>query len=59
TLGDRLSMVYVGDDGHALFTSHAWRRLFKVRAPLVREFMLEFFSTCRMSDTEMWLDVAD
>ncbi|GKA90393.1 hypothetical protein Tco_0812263 [Tanacetum coccineum] len=30
-----------------------------VRAPLVREFMLEFFSTCRMSDTEMGLDVAD
>ncbi|GJS87657.1 hypothetical protein Tco_0770293 [Tanacetum coccineum] len=29
TLGDRLSMVYAGDDGHALFTSHAWRRLFE------------------------------
>ncbi|GJX65156.1 hypothetical protein Tco_0299499 [Tanacetum coccineum] len=59
TLGDRLSMVYIGDDGQALFTSHAWRRLFEVRGPLVREFMLEFFSTCRMSDTEMGLDVAD
>ncbi|GJQ99919.1 hypothetical protein Tco_0522904 [Tanacetum coccineum] len=35
------------------------RRLFEVRAPLVREFMLEFFSTCRMIDTEMGLDVAD
>ncbi|GKC49050.1 hypothetical protein Tco_1071795 [Tanacetum coccineum] len=35
TLGDRLSMVYAGDEGHALFTSHAWRRLFKVRAPLL------------------------
>nr|GEY02654.1 hypothetical protein [Tanacetum cinerariifolium]GEY03349.1 hypothetical protein [Tanacetum cinerariifolium] len=29
TLRDRLSMVYVGDDGEALFTSHAWRRLFE------------------------------
>ncbi|GKC73856.1 hypothetical protein Tco_1119739 [Tanacetum coccineum] len=56
TLGDRLSLVY---DGEALFTSHVWRRLFEVRAPLVREFMLEFFSTCRMSDIEMGLDVAD
>ncbi|GJS83873.1 hypothetical protein Tco_0750414 [Tanacetum coccineum] len=59
TLGDRLSMVYTKDDGHALFTSHARRRLFEVRGPLVREFMLEFFSTSRMSDTEMELDVAD
>ncbi|GJW34579.1 hypothetical protein Tco_0054611 [Tanacetum coccineum] len=52
-------MVYTGDDGQALFTSHAWRRLFKVRGPLVREFILEFLSTCRMSDIEMGLDVAD
>ncbi|GKC49496.1 hypothetical protein Tco_1072241 [Tanacetum coccineum] len=56
TLGDRLSMVYTGDDGQALFTSHAWMRLFEVRGPLVKEFMLEFFSTCRMSDTEIGLD---
>ncbi|GJW27053.1 hypothetical protein Tco_0040864, partial [Tanacetum coccineum] len=28
-------------------------------APLVREFILEFLSTCKMSDTEMGLDVAD
>ncbi|GJU42984.1 hypothetical protein Tco_1200250 [Tanacetum coccineum] len=31
----------------------------ETRAPLVREFILEFLSTCRMSDTEMGLDVAD
>ncbi|GJX48862.1 hypothetical protein Tco_0275707 [Tanacetum coccineum] len=49
----------VGDDGEALFTSHAWRRLFEVRGPLVREFIIEFLSTCRMSDTEMGHDVAD
>ncbi|GKD61472.1 hypothetical protein Tco_1298981 [Tanacetum coccineum] len=59
TLGDRLSIVYTRDEGQELFTSHAWRRLFKIRAPLVREFILEFLSTCRMGDMEMGLDVAD
>ncbi|GKC94325.1 hypothetical protein Tco_1159767, partial [Tanacetum coccineum] len=56
TLGDRLSMIYTGDDRQALFTSHAWRRLFEIRGPLVREFIVEFLSTCRMSDMEMGLD---
>ncbi|GJR86300.1 reverse transcriptase domain-containing protein [Tanacetum coccineum] len=50
----RLEMIW-----GALFTSHAWRRLFEVMGPLVREFILEFLSTCGMSDTEMGLDVAD
>ncbi|GJV61923.1 hypothetical protein Tco_1468023 [Tanacetum coccineum] len=27
TLGDWLRMVYTGDKGHELFTSHAWRRM--------------------------------
>ncbi|GJX43596.1 hypothetical protein Tco_0869170 [Tanacetum coccineum] len=35
TLGDRLSMVYTRDEGQELFTSHAWRRLFQIRAPLL------------------------
>nr|GEU36428.1 hypothetical protein [Tanacetum cinerariifolium] len=30
----RWSMVYNRDDGQALFTSHAWRRLFEVMGPL-------------------------
>ncbi|GJZ88845.1 hypothetical protein Tco_0660627 [Tanacetum coccineum] len=30
TLKDRLSMMYAGDDEEALFTSHAWRRLFEL-----------------------------
>ncbi|GKA47531.1 hypothetical protein Tco_0740414 [Tanacetum coccineum] len=47
------------DDGEALFTSHAWRRLFEVRGPLVKEFILEFLSMCNMSDTEMGLEFAD
>ncbi|GKC03342.1 hypothetical protein Tco_0994952 [Tanacetum coccineum] len=59
TLADRLRMVYTGDEGRDLFTTHAWRRLFEIRGPLIREFILEFFSTCRMSDTEMGLYVAD
>ncbi|GKA27512.1 hypothetical protein Tco_0713680 [Tanacetum coccineum] len=59
TLRDRLRMVYTGDEGQGLFTSHALRRLFEIRALLVREFILEFLSTCRMSDTEMGLDVAN
>ncbi|GKD73152.1 hypothetical protein Tco_1331434 [Tanacetum coccineum] len=30
TLGDKLSMVYARDNGEALFTSHAWRRVFEL-----------------------------
>ncbi|GKB04893.1 hypothetical protein Tco_0833088 [Tanacetum coccineum] len=56
TLADRLGIVY---DGEALFTCHAWRRLFEVRGSLVIEFILDFLNTGRMSDTEMGLDVAD
>ncbi|GJX54998.1 hypothetical protein Tco_0284895 [Tanacetum coccineum] len=59
TLGDRLRIVYIGDEGQELFTSHAWRRLFEMRAPLVQEFILEFLSTCKVSDTEIGLDVVD
>ncbi|GKD43738.1 hypothetical protein Tco_1268383 [Tanacetum coccineum] len=35
TLAGRLRMVYTWDEGQELFTSHAWRRLFKIRAPLL------------------------
>nr|GEY99869.1 hypothetical protein [Tanacetum cinerariifolium] len=37
TLGNRLSMIYSRDNGEVLFTSHAWRRLFEVRGPLLGE----------------------
>nr|GEW92576.1 hypothetical protein [Tanacetum cinerariifolium] len=57
-LAERLWMAYTGDDGHDIFMSHTWRMLFKIRAPLVREFILEFFSTCRIG-SEIGLDVAD
>ncbi|GJX25156.1 hypothetical protein Tco_0231452 [Tanacetum coccineum] len=56
-LAERIRMVYTKDDGKEVFVSHAWRRLFGIQAPLVHEFILEFFSTCRIGD-EMGLDVA-
>ncbi|GJX42106.1 hypothetical protein Tco_0257096 [Tanacetum coccineum] len=56
-LAERMRMVYTGDDGQEVFVSHSWRRLFGIQAPLVQEFILEFFSTCRIGD-EMGLDVA-
>ncbi|GKA05196.1 hypothetical protein Tco_0684316 [Tanacetum coccineum] len=58
-LTDRLRMVYTGSEGQVLFTSHAWRRLFEIQGPLVCEFMLEFLSTCRISDMVLELDVVD
>ncbi|GJV24553.1 hypothetical protein Tco_1377248 [Tanacetum coccineum] len=57
-LAVRLRMVYSGE-GQQVFVSHAWRRLFGIQALLVCEFILEFLRTCRMSDMEMGLDVAD
>ncbi|GKC83376.1 reverse transcriptase domain-containing protein [Tanacetum coccineum] len=56
-LAERLRMVYTRDDGQEVFMSHAWRRLFEIQALLVHEFILEFFSTCRIG-SEMGLDVA-
>ncbi|GJS31523.1 hypothetical protein Tco_0492143 [Tanacetum coccineum] len=56
-LAERLRMVYTGDDGQEVFVSHAWRRLFEIQEPLAREFLLEFFGSCRIRD-EMGLDVA-
>ncbi|GKA62845.1 hypothetical protein Tco_0762364, partial [Tanacetum coccineum] len=38
-----------------VFVSHAWRRLFEIRAPLFQEFILEFFSTCRIG-SKMGID---
>ncbi|GJR57569.1 hypothetical protein Tco_1499731 [Tanacetum coccineum] len=44
---NRHRMEHTGVDGQVVFTSHAWRQLFGIRWPLVRELILEFFSTCR------------
>ncbi|GJW07070.1 retrovirus-related pol polyprotein from transposon TNT 1-94 [Tanacetum coccineum] len=43
----RLRMVHSDEQGQDLFVSDAWRRLLDIRGPLVREWVLEFFSTCR------------
>ncbi|GKE21149.1 hypothetical protein Tco_1432661 [Tanacetum coccineum] len=56
-LEERMRMVYTRDDGQEVFVSHTWWRLFGIRVPLVQEFILEFFSTCRIRD-EIGLDVA-
>nr|GEX61029.1 hypothetical protein [Tanacetum cinerariifolium] len=58
-LTGRLRMVYTRAEGHVLFTSHTWRRVFEVQGLLVCEFILEFFSTCRLSDTELGLNIGD
>ncbi|GJS67177.1 hypothetical protein Tco_0681741 [Tanacetum coccineum] len=57
-LAVRLRMVY-SREGQQVFVIHAWRRLFGIRGPLVREFILDFLSTYRMNDTEMGLVVVD
>ncbi|GJV54262.1 hypothetical protein Tco_1450003 [Tanacetum coccineum] len=43
---DRLKIEHTDAQGQIVFTSHAWRRLFGIREPLVHELMMEFFSTC-------------
>ncbi|GKE13147.1 hypothetical protein Tco_1416698, partial [Tanacetum coccineum] len=59
TMTDRLRMEHTGADGQVVFTSHAWRQLFGIRGPLVRELILEFFRTCRFADSVLDLDTAD
>ncbi|GKE06217.1 hypothetical protein Tco_1398235 [Tanacetum coccineum] len=56
-LAKRMRMVYTRDDGQEVFVSHDYKRLFGIQAPLVQEFILEFFSTYRIED-EIGLDVA-
>ncbi|GJU43172.1 hypothetical protein Tco_1200438 [Tanacetum coccineum] len=55
-IGARLSVRHIDADGVVVFTSHTWRRLFDIRGLLVRELMLEFFSTCRFDDLVLDLD---
>ncbi|GJR03758.1 hypothetical protein Tco_0526742 [Tanacetum coccineum] len=52
----RLGMRHKGAKGLVVFTSHALRRLFDIRRSLVRELMLEFFSTYRFDDLILDLD---
>ncbi|GKC00846.1 hypothetical protein Tco_0986982 [Tanacetum coccineum] len=56
---DKLRMEHIDAQGQIMFINHAWRRLFEIHRPLVHELMLEFFSTYRISDIVLELDVAD
>nr|GEX64463.1 hypothetical protein [Tanacetum cinerariifolium] len=51
----RLSMRHIDAKGLVVFTSHAWRRLFDIRGPLVK-LMLEFFNTYRFDNLVLDLD---
>ncbi|GJX70337.1 hypothetical protein Tco_0307508 [Tanacetum coccineum] len=55
----RLKTIWGRAVNRALFTSSRMEELFGLRTPLVRKFMLEFFSTCGMSDNGMRLDVEE
>ena len=58
-LTDTLVMEHMDADGVVVFSSRVWRRLFNIRGPLVREYILEFFSTFRFGDTIAELDTAE
>nr|GEV30855.1 hypothetical protein [Tanacetum cinerariifolium] len=44
---ERLRIQHTNADGMVLFTSPVWRELLRIHGPLVREVILEFFSTLR------------
>ncbi|GJW32843.1 hypothetical protein Tco_0052875 [Tanacetum coccineum] len=46
---DRLRMDHTWVDGQVEFASRAWRKLFEIRKPLVRELILEIFSKCKIA----------
>ncbi|GKD87438.1 hypothetical protein Tco_1358592, partial [Tanacetum coccineum] len=55
-LSSRMLMEHMDAQGQSVFTSRAWRRLFKVLGPLVHELILEFFSTFRTREAILDLD---
>ncbi|GKE51885.1 hypothetical protein Tco_1487041 [Tanacetum coccineum] len=58
-LTSRMLMEHRDDQGQIVFTSHAWRRLFEVRSPLVFKLIMEFFSTLKFSEAIVDTDVVD
>ncbi|GJY77887.1 hypothetical protein Tco_0483688 [Tanacetum coccineum] len=56
-LSTRMLMEHTEAHGQSIFTSRAWRRLFETRGPLVHELILEFFSTFKMTEGVIDLDV--
>ncbi|GJV57606.1 hypothetical protein Tco_1458611 [Tanacetum coccineum] len=57
-LSSRMLMEHKDAQGHGVFTSRAWRRLFEIKGPLVHELILEFFSTFRFGEAVLDLDMA-
>nr|GEX50872.1 hypothetical protein [Tanacetum cinerariifolium] len=53
---ERMRMEHRDDVDVVEFTSQAWGRLFDTRGPLVRELILEFFSTLRFGEVLFDLD---
>nr|GEU61772.1 hypothetical protein [Tanacetum cinerariifolium] len=53
----RLGKIYMRE-GQSVFTSRAWRQVFKIRVPLVHELILEFFSTFIFREAVVDLDTA-
>ncbi|GKF32495.1 hypothetical protein Tco_0102293, partial [Tanacetum coccineum] len=58
-LDARMLMEHRDDRGVVVFTSQAWRRLFDIRGPLVRELILKFLSTLRFEEASIDLDSPD
>ncbi|GJZ91968.1 hypothetical protein Tco_0664033 [Tanacetum coccineum] len=57
-LSARMLMEHRDAQGHSVFTSRAWRRIFDIRGPLVHELILEFFSMFRFGEAVIDLDTA-
>nr|GEU56749.1 hypothetical protein [Tanacetum cinerariifolium] len=62
TLADKMRVVYTGTEGHVFFTSHAWRRLFEIRALLLggarrRMTWREFILALGLHTTEEMVEV--
>ncbi|GKB01626.1 hypothetical protein Tco_0829670 [Tanacetum coccineum] len=55
---DRLRMDHTRAGGQVVFASYAWRGFFEIHRPLVRELILEFFSTYRFANNVLDLDFA-
>ncbi|GKF08965.1 hypothetical protein Tco_0043189, partial [Tanacetum coccineum] len=55
-LDARMLMEHHDDGRVVVFTSRAWRRLFDIRGPLVRELILDFLSTLRFGEVLLDLD---
>ncbi|GJR04775.1 RNA-directed DNA polymerase, eukaryota, reverse transcriptase zinc-binding domain protein [Tanacetum coccineum] len=55
----RLRMEHTDAQGKVVFTSYAWRMLLGIRGPLVREVILEFYSTFFIREGVLDLDAGD